>query len=103
MAVSHRVIPDQGRWAGFGVCRHALFGVLRLLDGADRFRIARAAPQASEILLGQRFRLRRIEIAHQASGEVIRSVIGAEVSHCVLSRDGVQVARPADHGPSIGR
>ena len=75
MAIGDGVKANPHFRVGFGGGSHALLAVLRLLDGADRIGLPRAALQAAEILLRQLDRLGRVEIADQAGGEIVGRVI----------------------------
>src|SRR5262249_32886404 len=101
--VGDAVIADVDLGVGLGVSDHALLGQLLDLAGAHRLRLARAALQAAEVGLGQFGGLRRLEVADEAGGEIVGGVVDAEVALGFLLGYTFKIARPPDHGPTIGR
>ena len=100
--VRHGVVADDDLRVRLGVGVHALLAHLRHLARA-RLRRGPVAPrQAAEVALGQRLRLVGVEVADEGRGEVVGRVVQVEERQRLGAGDALDVARPADHRPTVG-
>ena len=103
MSVRHRVIPDGHLRIRLGVGDHPLLGKLGHLARPRPRRRPLATLEPPEVPLGERPGFRRIEVADQGRRQVVGRVVGIEERQRLGAGDAVQIARPPDHRPAVGR